>query len=114
VTSWLKARLGRMRVSTAVLIVAFIALFWVQQTFEPKPAAPAPAIVPPGFVPDPNYTWVPRTNVRRPEEPDYSITTATTTSPTTVPVNQTHMSQTALLTSSVPSLVSITKRLMCE
>ncbi len=53
------------------------------ETFEPKPAAPAPAIVPPGFVPDPNYTWVPRTNVRRPEEPDYSITTATTTSPST-------------------------------
>ena len=70
VTSWFKARLGRIRVSTAVLVVAFIALFWVQQTFQPEPApeAPAPAVVPPGFVPDPNYTWVPRTNVRRPKE----------------------------------------------
>jgi len=29
VTSWLSARLGRMRVSTIVLIVAFLALFWV-------------------------------------------------------------------------------------
>ena len=27
--TWLSARLGRMRVSTIVLIVAFIALFWV-------------------------------------------------------------------------------------
>ncbi len=67
-TSWLKARLGRMRVSTMVLIVAFVALFWVYHNFEPQPAAPeAPptAVVPPGFVPDPNYTWVPRTNVRQ-------------------------------------------------
>ena len=71
-TSWFKGRLGRIRVSTAVLIVAFIALFWVQQTFQPEPApeAPAPAVVPPGFVPDPNYTWVPRTYVRRPKEAD--------------------------------------------
>ena len=28
----------RFRVSTVVLIVAFIALFWVQQTFQPEPA----------------------------------------------------------------------------
>ena len=68
--SWFKARLGRMRVSTIVLIVAFLALFWVYHNFEPRPAsteAPTTAVVPPGFVPDPNYTWVPRTNVRRPE-----------------------------------------------
>ena len=84
-TSWLTARLGRMRVSTVVLIVAFIALFWVYHNFEPRPAAPeAPptAVVPPGFVPDPNYTWVPRTNVRRPKEPVTTTTTTTTTSPT--------------------------------
>jgi hypothetical protein len=83
VKSWLKARLGRMRVSTVVLIVAFVALFWVYHNFEPRPAAPeAPptAVVPPGFVPDPNYTWVPRTNVRRPKE---TLTTATTTPTTT-------------------------------
>ena len=68
--SWFKARLGRMRVSTIVLIVAFLALFWVYHNFEPRPAsteAPTTAVVPPGFVPDPNYTWVPRTNVRRAE-----------------------------------------------
>ena len=80
--SWFKARLGRMRVSTIVLIVAFLALFWVYHNFEPRPSTEAPttAVVPPGFVPDPNYTWVPRTNVRRPKEPE--TTTPTTTSPT--------------------------------
>ena len=77
-TSWFKARLGgRFRVSTVVLIVVFIALFWVQQSFQPEPApeAPVPAVVPPGFVPDPNYTWVPRTKVRRPKEADNTTTT---------------------------------------
>jgi len=71
-----------MRVSTIVLIVAFLALFWVYHNFEPRPPTEAPttAIVPPGFVPDPNYTWVPRTDVRRPKEPE--TTTPTTTSPT--------------------------------
>jgi len=86
VNHWLKARLGRVRVSTIVLVVAFIALLWVDQNFGPKPqepTAPAPAVVPPGFVPDPNYTWVPRTNVRRPKEPDYTSTTTTTTPTTT-------------------------------
>ena len=89
-TSWLKTKLGgRFRVSTVVLIVAFIALFWVQQTFQPEPApeAPVPAVVPPGFVPDPNYTWVPRTQVRRPKEPDY---TTTTTTPTTTRPRRRH------------------------
>ena len=85
-TSWLKAKFGRMRVSTLVLIVAFFALFWVYHNFEPRPAAteaPPTAVIPPGFVPDPNYTWVPRTNVRRPTEPETSTTTPTTTTPTT-------------------------------
>jgi hypothetical protein len=89
VTSWLKAKLGRARVSTVVLIVAFVALFWVYHNFEPRPAAPeAPptAVVPPGFVPDPNYTWVPRTNVRRPKE---TLTTETTTPTTTSPTETT-------------------------
>jgi hypothetical protein len=91
-TSWFKAKLGgRFRVSTIVLIVVFLALFWVQQTVQPEPAAPeqpAPAVVPPGFVPDPNYTWVPRTQVRRPKEPEYTTTTTpptTTTTTTTTP-----------------------------
>jgi hypothetical protein len=83
-----------MRVSTLVLIVAFLALFWVYHNFEPRPAAPeAPptAVVPPGFVPDPNYTWVPRTNVRRPEEP---VTTTTTTPTTTSPTSPTESTPT--------------------
>jgi hypothetical protein len=99
VTSWLKAKFGRMRVSTLVLVVAFVALFWVYHNFEPEPPppAPAPAFVPPGFVPDPNYTWVPRTNVRRPKEPEYTTTTTTptTTSPTvTTPTTTTPASPT--------------------
>jgi hypothetical protein len=72
-----------MRVSTLVLIVAFIALFSLYHNVEPARTStetPPTAVVPPGFVPDPNYTWVPRTNVRRPREPE--VTTTTTTSPT--------------------------------
>jgi hypothetical protein len=94
VKSWLSARLGRARVSTVVLIVAFLALFWVYHNFEPRPAAPeAPptAVVPPGSVPDPNYTWVPRTNVRRLEEP---VTTTTTTPTTTSPTSPTESTPT--------------------
>ena len=75
---------GRMRTSTAALIVAFIALFWVHQTFQPQPEAPTTQVVPPGFVPDPSYTWVPRTNVRRPNE-TVATTTPTTTTETTTP-----------------------------
>ncbi|MDX1883892.1 hypothetical protein [Mycolicibacterium sp. 120270] len=88
--SWFTARLGQFRVSTIVLIVVFLALFWVQQNVQPQPAPPeepAAAVVPPGFVPDPNYTWVPRTQVRRPKEPTYTTTTPTptTTTETTTP-----------------------------
>lgn len=90
-TSWLKAKFGRMRISTLVLIVAFIALFWAYHNFEPRPAAtqePVPAVVPPGYVPDPNYTWVPRTNVR--EQPRMTTTTTTpTTTTTTTPTSPT-------------------------
>ena len=71
VTSWLKAKFGRMRTSTVVLIVAFFALFWLYHNVEPSPPRrrrPPAAVVPPGFVPDPDYTWVPRTHVRRPKE----------------------------------------------
>lgn len=86
--SWFTARLGQFRVSTIVLVIAFVALFWIQQNVQPEPTpqAPAPAVVPPGFVPDPNYTWVPRTDVRRPKEPTYTTTTPpTTTTETTTP-----------------------------
>jgi hypothetical protein len=83
---------GRVRTSTAGLLVAFIALFWLNQNYEPPapaPAAPEMAVVPPGFVPDPEYTWVPRTNVQeRPRTTTPQTTTTTTTtepSPTDTP-----------------------------
>jgi hypothetical protein len=89
---------GRMRVSTAVLIVAFCALFWVNQNYRPEPPAPtqdpAQQVVPPGFVPDPNYTWVPRTNVA-PREPEYTTRTPTTTTTTPSPTTTTPTSPTA-------------------
>jgi hypothetical protein len=80
---------GRVRTSTAALVVAFIALFWVYQTFQPEPA-PQPAVnqvVPPGFVPDPDYTWVPRTQVEAPVTTTRRTprTTTTTTTTTTTP-----------------------------
>jgi hypothetical protein len=86
---------GRVRTSTAALIVAFVALFWVHQTFT-LPAVSTqqtPEVVPPGFVPDPNYTWVPRTNVRQPREP--VVTTTPTTTETTSPTNTTTTSPTS-------------------
>ncbi|MGD9618455.1 MAG: hypothetical protein AB7G47_11050 [Mycolicibacterium sp.] len=92
--SWFKAtfgaKFGAIRASTVALIVAFSALFWVHQTFQPDPRAemPVPAVVPPGFVPDPNYTWVPRTNVRT-GAPEYTTTTDTTTTTTTTSPTET-------------------------
>lgn len=75
---------GRIRTSTAGLIIAFIALSWVSQTYEPPARPPETAVVPPGFVPDPEYTWVPRTNVEVPRT-TYPTTTTTTTTTTTEP-----------------------------
>jgi hypothetical protein len=81
-------RLGRLRTSTVVLMVAFVALFWVQQAYRPA-SPPASQVVPPGFMPDPDYTWVPRTNVAPTTEPTTPPTTTTTeestTSETTTP-----------------------------
>ena len=54
-TSWFKTKLGgRFRLSTLVLLAAFVALFWVYHNFEPRPSTEAPttAVVPPGFVPE--------------------------------------------------------------
>lgn len=81
---------GRVRVSTLGLLIAFVALYWVNQNYEAArpPAAPEQSqIVPPGFVPDPNYTWVPRTNVqtRAPETTTGTTTTTTTTTTTPAP-----------------------------
>lgn len=82
---------GRIRTSTLALIVAFVAVLWLQQTYEPepKPEPPATQFVPPGFVPDPNYTWVPRTRVRQPTTTPPTTTTTTTTPTTTPPTTTT-------------------------
>jgi hypothetical protein len=95
---------GHVRTSTAVLVLAFAALWFVyndhqdflKSTTKPTPA-PASQTVPAGFSPDPNYftctndTCVPRTHVLRqptapsvtstPTEPPTPTTTTTTTTP---------------------------------
>lgn len=81
---------GRVRTSTVVLVVAFLALWWIyddhQQSTKPSnktTQVPATQIVPPGFVPDPNYTWVPRTRVQQPPPSETPTPTPTTTPPPT-------------------------------
>jgi len=77
-----RSRVGRLRTSTVVLIVAFFALWWLQQTYQPEPArTETPQVVPPGFVPDPDYTWVPRTKVETPRTTRTTTPTTTTTTP---------------------------------
>ncbi|SBS77140.1 conserved hypothetical protein [uncultured Mycobacterium sp.] len=80
---------GRVRTSTAALLAAFIAVWWLYVTYQPAPPAPEPAnqVVPPGFIPDPSYTWVPRTEVRTTIRTTTTppTTTTTTTTETTEP-----------------------------
>lgn len=75
---------GRVRTSTVVLLIAFFATWWLYDTYLPAPAPPeqipATEVVPPGFIPDPSYTWVPRSDVQRPTP---TTTSPTTTTPTT-------------------------------
>src|SRR6201987_233678 len=77
---------GHMRTSTLVLIIAFAALGWVYSDHEHAKSSstttqvPATEVVPPGYVPDPNYTWVPRSRV---QEPPTTVTVTET--PTTTP-----------------------------
>jgi hypothetical protein len=81
---------GRIRTSTLVLIVAFFATWWTYNTYRPAPTPPvAPQVVPPGYVPDPNYTWVPRTRVQQPTNDTPTTTVPTTTPPTTPPTTTT-------------------------
>ena len=72
---------GRVRTSTVVLLIAFFATWWLFDTYQPAPAppeqVPATEVVPPGFIPDPAYTWAPRTAVQ--SRPATSTTTPTTT-----------------------------------
>jgi hypothetical protein len=86
---------GRVRTSTLVLIIAFFATWWTYNTYRPQPSPPpaAPQVVPPGYVPDPAYTWVPRTRVQQPRydtpSPTPTTTIPTTTPPTTPPTTTT-------------------------
>ncbi|UXA08450.1 hypothetical protein KXD96_10355 [Mycobacterium sp. SMC-2] len=74
---------GRVRTSTVVLIIAFFAVWWVYDTYRPEPAAKPPPqqVVPPGFVPDPNYTWVPRSRLQQPPATVTFTPTPTSTPP---------------------------------
>ena len=87
---------GRMRTSTLALIVAFVGIGWLYETYEPPPQTPeqvpASEVVPPGFIPDPAYTWAPRTDVQRhtPTPTTTETTEATSTStPETTPTTPT-------------------------
>jgi hypothetical protein len=86
---------GRVRTSTVVLLVAFCLVWWLYQEYKPAPQpvqTPATDVVPPGFVPDPEYTWVPRTNVQEPRRT--TTTTTPTTTETTSPTSTTSSTDT--------------------
>lgn len=73
---------GRIRTTTVVLILAFVVVWWAYAVNRPVPKpAEAPQVVPPGFVPDPNYTWVPRSQLNPP--PPATITETITPPPVT-------------------------------
>ena len=80
---------GHVRTSTLVLIIAFAALWWVYSDYEHSKSSsrttqvPATEVVPPGYVPDPNYTWVPRSRVQEPPTTVTVTPTPTTTPPPT-------------------------------
>ena len=80
---------GRVRTSTLVLTITFVVLWWIytdhQDSLKSTPKTtqvPATQVVPPGFVPDPSYTWVPRTQV---QEPPPTVTPTFTPTPTPTP-----------------------------
>jgi hypothetical protein len=83
---------GRIRTSTVVLILAFGVLWWIYDDHQRSANSsstptqvPASQVVPPGFVPDPNYTWVPRSRLQQPPVTVTVTQTPTTTATTTPP-----------------------------
>lgn len=89
---------GRIRTSTLALVLAFLLVWWLYDVNQPEstsqPKGPETQVVPPGFVPDPNYTWVPRTDVQprrtyTPTTPTPTPTTPTETTDTTSPTSPT-------------------------
>jgi hypothetical protein len=92
---------GRIRTSTAALILAFFVISWLHNTYQPKPPTPVQEtqVVPPGFVPDPDYTWVPRSQVEQAPRTVYRTVTptpkTTTATPTPTPTEQTETTPTS-------------------
>lgn len=87
---------GRIRTSTVGLIVAFLATWWLYETYQPP--APPPAVPTqdggaPFMVPNPDYTWVPRTRIEE-APPTTTTPTTTTTTPTTTTPTTTETSPT--------------------
>lgn len=81
---------GRVRTSTVVLLVAFMGCWWLYETYDMGAAptqVPASNVVPPGFIPDPAYTWVPRTDVQRSDSSTTSTTPTTTDTTSTTPTS---------------------------
>ena len=83
---------GRIRTSTVVLMIVFAGLLWLYESYQAPPAEPeqipAVDVVPPGFVPDPAYTWVPRTDVMQ-RTPTTTTSPTSPTSPTESPASPT-------------------------
>lgn len=79
---------GRLRTSTAALLIVFCAIWWLYETYEPDQhpeQVPASEVVPPGFIPDPSYTWVPRTDVQRRTSTPSSATPTSSTPTSATP-----------------------------
>ncbi len=98
---------GRVRTSTVALILVFLGSWWIFETYQPVPAPPAqiPAtnVVPPGFIPDPAYTWVPRTDVQLPTTTTTTTTTQTSPTTPTTPTTPTSGEETTPTTASEPA-----------
>ena len=98
---------GRLRTSTLALIIAFIGIGWLYETYEPPAAppdqVPATEVVPPGFIPDPAYTWAPRTDVQRRTPTETTAETTTETTPSTTPPSTTEASPTTPVPSAEPT-----------
>jgi hypothetical protein len=93
---------GRVRTSTLVLVIAFLAAWWVYDDHQQylkstikTPPATAPQTVPPGWSPDPNYytctndTCVPHSHVLQPPPTTTTTPTTPTTTPTLTPTTTT-------------------------
>ena len=100
---------GRLRTSTLVLVIAFSGFGWMFHNWEPSTSVPqqvpASEVVPPGFIPDPAYTWAPRTDVQ-PRNPVTTTTTTTTTpTPPTSPTTTSTTPTTSVTVTPTPSSV---------